>query len=288
MGSMLEPGNYCVAVSGGVDSVVLLHRLVQAYPSASYRFIVAHFDHGVRSDSADDALFVAQLAQDYGLDFETTREELGKNVSEEYARRRRYEFLRRVAKKYKATIVTAHHADDVVETIAINIVRGTGWRGVAVMGSPDIVRPLTQVRKREILSYAKQHALSWHEDSTNATDKYLRNRLRNRLTQLDDDCFWQLLALRDQQLAIKKQIEDEALTIAGCAPYKRHLFIMSDSAAAEEMLRAACIAAGYSPLASQLQRAILAIKTAKAGTKQDIGGGLRLEFTRAEFVVKAV
>lgn len=288
MNTMLKPGTYCVAVSGGVDSVVLLHMLMQVHSNVSHRFVVAHFDHGTRPDSASDAEFVRGLAKQYNLVFEMKREELGKDVSEEYARERRYEFLKSVAKKHHATLITAHHADDIVETIAINVVRGTGWRGLAAVGSQDIIRPLAHMRKQEILQYAKQNKLSWREDSTNATDKYLRNRLRTKLAALSDDTFWQLVALRDHQIMAKQQIESEASRIIGATPYQRHLFIMCGDAAAMELLRAACVAVGHSPLASQLRRGVLAIKTAKAGSRHDVGGGLRLEFTRAEFIVKPV
>ena len=131
---------YVVAVSGGVDSVVLLDMVAQEV--APQRLIVAHFDHGIRPESADDAAFVKSLAKQYGLTFETKREELGANASEELAREHRYAFLRDVAKRYSATIMTAHHADDIIETIAINMTRGTGWRGLAVLDSPGIERPL--------------------------------------------------------------------------------------------------------------------------------------------------
>ena len=283
---MLKPGTYCVAVSGGVDSVALLHMLIQAHSNDSHGFVVAHFDHGTRPDSASDAEFVQGLATQYDLACEVKREELGKDVSEEYARERRYEFLKSAAKKHHATLITAHHADDIVETITINMVRGTGWRGLAAMGSQNVLRPLVHTRKQEILQYAKQNMLSWREDSTNATDKYLRNRLRAQLAALSDDALWQLVALRDHQIATKQQVETEAGHLIGAAPYQRYLFIMCNDAAAMELLRAACVAVGYSPLASQLWRGVLAIKTAKAGSRHDIGGGLRLEFTRAEFIVK--
>jgi tRNA(Ile)-lysidine synthase len=102
---------YIVAVSGGVDSIALLHMLTK---TTDHEIIVAHFDHGIREDSADDAAFVRSLATEYGFPFETLREELGPDTSEETARNRRYEFLRGIAKKYNGQIVTAHHADDVV------------------------------------------------------------------------------------------------------------------------------------------------------------------------------
>ena len=129
---------YVVAVSGGVDSVVLLHQMVQ---DGGSELVVAHFDHGIREDSDLDAQFVRELAQSYRLPCEVRREELGSGASEELARNRRYAFLREVAKKHRATIVTAHHMNDIPETIAINLTRGTGWRGLAVLGS-DVHRPL--------------------------------------------------------------------------------------------------------------------------------------------------
>src|SRR3989344_5293986 len=115
--------NYIVAVSGGVDSVVLLDMLIK---QKEHNLVVAHFDHGIRVDSDADARFVWELAKKYELSFEVRREELGDAASENTARSHRYAFLRDIAKKYSATIVTAHHADDVVETIAINLTRGTG------------------------------------------------------------------------------------------------------------------------------------------------------------------
>jgi len=90
---------YVVAVSGGVDSAVLLDILSK---KPGLDLIVAHFDHGIRDDSKSDAIFVANLAKEYNLPFETKREELGSDVSEEKARDRRYEFLRAVAKKHDA------------------------------------------------------------------------------------------------------------------------------------------------------------------------------------------
>jgi tRNA(Ile)-lysidine synthase len=108
---------------------------------------------------------------------------------------RRYEFLRRVAERHDATIATAHHEDDVVETIAINLTRGTGWRGLAVLNSPDVVRPLLKVKKSQLYEYALKRGLEWVEDETNLTDAYLRNRLRSRLSELSLEERQQVLTL---------------------------------------------------------------------------------------------
>lgn len=194
--------DFVLAVSGGVDSVVLLDMLSKQ----NAKLIVAYFDHGTRVDSASDGEFVRSLAEKYGCSFETRREELGADVSEELARKCRYGFLREISCKHDAQLITAHHADDVIETIAINIIRGTGWRGLASMDS-DILRPLAMMFKSEIINYARQNNLQWREDSTNASDKYLRNRIRKKLADLDEDSKMQLLALWEQQKFLRREID---------------------------------------------------------------------------------
>lgn len=290
--SMLRDENYVIAVSGGVDSVALLGMLVNGnlppttYHPPSTNLIVAHFDHGIRNESADDALFVRDLAAKYNLPFETRRENLGKNASEEKARERRYAFLREVAKKHKATIVTAHHANDVVETIAINLTRGTGWRGLAVLDSVDIWRPLLATSKNELLTYAKQHNLTWHEDATNEDTKYLRNDLRQKLTHLDVQTRELLLLYRNRQVALKKQIDDESALLIGNSPYRRHMFISANHHAALEMLRAVFVReVGQSLTRPQLARALHAVKVYHAGKIFPVSSKIHLTFTKTHFVV---
>lgn len=259
---------YLVAVSGGVDSVVLLDMLVAA---GRHELIVAHFDHGIRPDSASEARFVAALAKKYALPFETKREELGSNASEELARIRRYAFLQEMAKKHDATIATAHHMNDIAETIAINIARGTGWRGVAVLAS-DIYRPLLGLTKKDILAYAKAKKIEWREDSTNASDAYLRNRLRRKLA--DDDTVLQLAALRARQVEIRDEIDKEvAKQISAMnGEYSRYFFTHINSLVAIELLRSLAVRAlGSSLPRPQLERALLAVKTARAGTRFPFG-----------------
>ncbi len=176
----LKPGKYILAVSGGVDSVVLLD-LLSKQPELD--LVVAHFDHGIRFDSDDDGEFVARLAKKYGLVFELGQARLGKNASEETARNARYQFLETARKKYQADdIVTAHHKDDLIETAFINILRGTGPRGLVSLADKDgMKRPLLGFRKKEILAYAQANKLHWREDKTNQEDKYLRNYLRRHV-----------------------------------------------------------------------------------------------------------
>ena len=275
-----------VAVSGGVDSVVLLHQLWRLHPA---QIIIAHFDHGIRDNSSDDALFVQNLARQYNVPCEVAREELGKDASEEVARERRYIFLRRVAAAHGAIIVTAHHADDVVETIAINLQRGTGWRGLAVLDSPDVLRPLIHLSKQQLYEYADRYNLQWREDSTNASDRYLRNRVRHDLADgIDDDTRLQLRALRETQRALKALIDHEVgVILRSDSSYSRHFFSQIDDGTAGELLRGACIRLfGIAPHRLQRERALIAIKTMQAGKTYQVGEGISLQFTKQHFSIQ--
>ena len=274
-----------VAVSGGVDSVVLLDKLVA---SREHELIVAHFDHGIRADSAADARFVGELAQSYGLVYETKREELGEGAGELVARERRYAFLRYLAENYDAKIVTAHHQDDVLETIAINLVRGTNWRGLAVFGdNPGVLRPLLDSTKQEIYDYAVKNNLEWVEDETNQTDKYLRNRLRRKLGSYPADKKQTLLGAWRSQLKLRRDIEQEveAFISPEDEEYSRYLFINIDDTVALELLRSATSLAITYP---QAERGLLAIKTYPAGTSFQLGGGVELSFKLRTFTVKTL
>lgn len=280
---------YIVAVSGGVDSVVLLDKLAK---HGGARLVVAHFDHGIREDSADDARFVGELAKHYGLEFETRREELGAGASEALARERRYQFLRDVADQYdNASIVTAHHADDVVETIAINMTRGTGWRGLAVLDS-ELIRPLLAIPKRVLVDYARQHDLVWHEDSTNKDMVYLRNELRDRIAKrLSDEDVRQIHSLWRSQLELKRTIDKEVeeLLASSSHDYSRYFFVSIDTTSALELLRAVCQREiGVSPTIPQRERALHAIKTLQPGKIFEVGGGIRIMCQLASFSIQKV
>lgn len=169
-----------MAVSGGVDSMALLHLLKER---ASTNLIVAHFDHGIRANSAEDRRLVQQIAESYGLPFVYDEGELGPDASEAKAREARYNFLRKVVKASGAkAIITAHHQDDVLETAIINLLRGTGRKGLSSLASKkDVLRPLLSVPKKELIKYAKEHKLKWSEDPTNLQTEYLRNYIRLKL-----------------------------------------------------------------------------------------------------------
>lgn len=202
----LSSGKYVVAVSGGVDSVVLLDLLTK---QKDLELVVAHFDHGIRKESVADREFVAKLSQKYALPFEFAEGKLGVKASEEEARKRRYEFLQHIRRKYSAdAIVAAHHQDDVIETICINLLRGTGRMGLSSLKSlGDVKRPLLNTSKEELIKYAKNNNLAWHEDQTNQSTDYLRNWLRhkilNKLSNEQREAFIKLYenaSLRNEEL----------------------------------------------------------------------------------------
>jgi tRNA(Ile)-lysidine synthetase-like protein len=176
----VKPGKYIVAVSGGVDSVVLLNLLAKL---SDLKLTVAHFDHGIREDSALDRQFVQSLADEYDLPFVYIEGELGSNTSEAVAREARYSFLKGAQSATQAdAIITAHHQDDLLETAILNMLRGTGRRGLSSLQSrPDIIRPLLGRPKSELEAYARANGLKWREDPSNHDTRYQRNYVRHNI-----------------------------------------------------------------------------------------------------------
>lgn len=173
----VKPGKYVVAVSGGVDSMVLLDVLSK---DNQLKLVVAHFDHGIRQDSYLDAELVRQTAKKLNLKFELAKGNLGESASEDEARQARYKFLDQARTTNKADgIITAHQQDDVIETAIINVLRGTGPKGLgSLVLSEKITRPLLNVSKADIKDYAVKHKILWREDVTNEDTRYLRNYVR--------------------------------------------------------------------------------------------------------------
>jgi tRNA(Ile)-lysidine synthase len=176
----IEPGTYVVAVSGGVDSMALLDLLRH---KPGLKLIVAHYDHGIREVSELDRRFVQEAAMRHKLPFVYDKGNLGYGTSEEIARKARYDFLHRIRQASNArSIITAHHEDDLLETALLNLLRGTGRRGLTSLQSTDnILRPLLHVPKAELIAYARQKNLPWREDSTNIDQRYTRNAIRHQL-----------------------------------------------------------------------------------------------------------
>lgn len=214
------PGKYIVAVSGGIDSVALLDMLVD---KDEYELIVAHVDHGVRQDSAQDLELVRGLAKKYKLYIVYTKYNFTNDTPESELRKARYEFLFDKMQELGArAVLTAHHANDLLETSILNIRRGTDRYGAAGgMSREGITRPLINVTKEALVNYAQEHHLEWHEDSTNLDVKYARNKVRHEVIPKIDTVAYrqhleqlaQLNASIDDQLKELVSISEGTITI---------------------------------------------------------------------------
>lgn len=204
---------YLLAVSGGVDSVVMLDEMSRIHDRNE--LVVVHFDHGMQIDSWHAAKFTERLAQKYGTEFIAGSEQLG-DVSENTARQARWGFLRSVQKQQGGAICTAHHLDDVLETMLLNLQRGTGWRGLASLRETETVkRPLLELTKSQIRNIALKRRLEWIEDESNQSDKYARNRLRyGLLSRTSPSQKEQLQKINRQLVELRPHIEDQLRFLA--------------------------------------------------------------------------
>lgn len=187
-----------VGVSGGADSLALLHALSRLL--ASEQLIVAHLDHKLRPTSTDDAQQVAELAANLGVRFHRDEVDVAALASangwsiEEAGRKARYRFLAQLAlREDTAVVVVGHHADDQAETVLMHMLRGSGLAGLRGMqpfgrlpDAPDVwlLRPLLRVSRADILSYCEENALQPTFDETNLDRDFLRNRIRHELLPL--------------------------------------------------------------------------------------------------------
>ena len=275
-----------VAVSGGVDSVVLLD-LMRRY--GRRELVVAHFDHGIRAESAADARFVAALADRYQLPFYGERQELGAQANEAVARARRYDFLQRVAGQLDGVVATAHHQEDIIETVAINLQRGSRWRGLSGMSDWQIVRPLKGWTKQRIYEYATKHRLEWVEDETNSSQQYVRNQLRGLLYQrLDDDERQAVYELWQRQRSLRREIEGELEKFDEQMSSRYFLTQIEETLASELLYYFVLRQTGVSLLRRQLAQALMAIKTGRAGTIWQIGGGAVMKLTQRSVIIERV
>lgn len=268
MNISLKPGKYTLAVSGGVDSVALLHLL------RKQQIVVAHFDHGIRQNSLDDRIFVEELAAKYQLPFFYGEGKLGPVASEATAREARYKFLREIINQTKSdAVVTAHHQDDVIETTLINLLRGTKIKGLSSLKSDgDIVRPLLDFSKAEIIKYANSQGLAWREDPTNQDQKYLRNYVRqNLMPRLTKNQRQDILKIIKSSAKTSSQIfsiMDKILPKNG--RINRSTFINLPHSVAGELLASWLRANQLEIHEKTIERLVIGLKTGRNNTLLDI------------------
>ena len=175
-----------IGCSGGIDSMALLHMLLELRKTMSLSLICAHVNHNVRKESQEEFTFVRDFCRDHDVVFEGMMiEKYGDDNFHNEARNIRYHFFEEVVQKYQANyLVTAHHADDLMETILMRLVRGStlkGYAGFEKVVEKDhylLVRPLIMYTKEELIDYVRRHHVPYREDSSNHKMNYTRNRYR--------------------------------------------------------------------------------------------------------------
>ena len=178
-----------VGVSAGPDSMALLHILKELRKKIGYKIVVAHINHNIREESKEEAEFLRNYCNENNIPFEMmVITEYGDDNFHNEARNIRYNFYDELINKYGANyLMTGHHADDLMETILMRIVRGSTLRGysgfsdVVNMGNYKIVRPLISVTKQELEDFDKENDVPYRIDESNFKDKYTRNRYRKNV-----------------------------------------------------------------------------------------------------------
>lgn len=210
-----------LTVSGGIDSVVMC----ELFHQAKFNFGIAHCNFNLRNNESDeDETFVEALAEHYhvsshNISFDTKNFATKKKLSIQVAARQlRYDWFEEVRKQFNYRyIATAHHRDDSIETFFINLIRGTGITGLHGILSKHgyIIRPLLFTNKEEVLLFAKKNKLKHREDSSNASDKYVRNKIRHHLIPLlkelnpdiENTIAEDIERLREVEIILKNEIE---------------------------------------------------------------------------------
>lgn len=281
---------YLLAVSGGVDSMVLF----DIYKKSNV--VVAHFNHKLRPSAEKDEEFVKRICQENNVRCEVGYLKASGKVSEEKARSARYEFLENVRKKLEkesgdsVQILTAHHLDDLSETVAINLIRGTRWRGLSPFSS-EVSRPFIQdgdvlkpESKADILTYAARNKISFRQDPTNFEPDFLRNRVREKLSTLEPEEHFKLnqeiKKLWIRQTEIRVEISKVISEMVDLEKFKedgvisRAIFQDLDEDVSLEILRQLLELRGISLTGPKLLDFLNAIKTYSSEKKFNLPGDL--------------
>ncbi len=191
---MAEAGDCIVAgVSGGADSVCMLHLLVRLQREIPFRLAVVHVNHGLRAEAGEDAVFVEKLCGDLRIPFYLREVDMAGYAAahrlsgEEAGRLLRYRAFQEVLEEIKSgdrgRIAVAHNADDRAETMLFHMFRGSGLKGLSSIRPvrESIIRPLLCVSREQIEAYLRKERLDWREDATNGEDVYARNKIRHHI-----------------------------------------------------------------------------------------------------------
>ncbi len=224
--------HFVLACSGGVDSMVLADQLVKTLPNPQMQIELVYIDHNQRTikERKKDFDVVLNFALTHALICVKVDLKIPKKSSEDLMRKKRYEILTKFAAQNGSILLTAHHKDDVLESILFRLMRGSHpetIQSIAAIQEFEIpktkkkvmlIRPLLEMSKKEIYQYAKKAKLEWTEDSTNQSNQYARNRIRNELIPLLEQIrsnashqiydFFQILIRQNQKRAhLTKQVD---------------------------------------------------------------------------------
>lgn len=308
---MLKPGDVIVvAVSGGPDSICLLSLLHELSGELGISLHVAHLDHMFRGkESAEEALFVKNVAEKLGIPATIEKRDVPgfckeRGVSpQEGARTVRYQFLQEVAKKTNATrIATGHTADDQGETFLMRLIRGAGPGALSSIPPirENIIRPLIETTRDEIMAYLKENGIDFRTDPSNAKPIYTRNRIRLSLLpvlkefnpKVVEALAAEAALLRDENEAVEIAIseitsrtlhrENDTVTIT------REPFLALPKAFQRKLFRKAVDLAGIDPsLLSmvQIEKTLLFIATAQTGRRLELLHGVCVEREYEKFIL---
>lgn len=269
--------------------MVMLDLLAQKFPKLE--LLIAHFDHGIRENSGEDAEFVRRQAKEYDIEAVIEKKSLGEHASEEQARTVRYEFLKRVAAEAGGEVYTAHHLDDLVGSVAINLIRGTGWRGLAVLNTVGIRRPFLEnyielgfekpPAKKDLLRYAGEHNLHFREDQSNSSDEYLRNRLYHQVNNFDEKMG--VFKLWQKQVELRSEIDALIAETLPLGKWQRDWVKKMPEEIALEMLRAGLLKKDIKATRPQLRDFLKAIREYAPGKYFNLPGDRMVRINRDDF-----
>jgi tRNA(Ile)-lysidine synthase len=287
----LPSGPALVAVSGGLDSIVLLD-LLHRTEHAGRELVVAHADHGIHAGSASVARSVADFAAGLGLRCEVERLELGAGAGETSAREARYRWLFALRERLGAALVfTAHHADDQAETVLMRALEGSGPAGLAGIAAVRgvLIRPLLPFHRRDLARYARERDLPVWVDPANSDPAHLRSwvrcdllpAVRKRLPEVDDRLRRlsaqaareraALEAVLDLLPGLEPRAEEGGISVAA-APLAAY-----DSALAQTVIMAAARRSGFPMGPGRAARAWRLALSGVSGREVALGGGWRAE-----------
>ncbi|PKM77532.1 MAG: tRNA lysidine(34) synthetase TilS [Firmicutes bacterium HGW-Firmicutes-15] len=219
--NLIGPGELViVGVSGGPDSMALLHLLKELAPSMQFEVLAAHLNHGLRAEAEAEELFVKEKCKAWGIDCYSRSVSIAdlarvqKTTLEDTGRNARYQYFNELRELTGAQLIaTAHHYDDVAETVLLHLLRGSGIKGLRgiLPRSGNLIRPLIMASKEELLNYLEARGIDYCLDQSNDDSVYLRNRIRHGLIPYMQKEFNPRIVGKLNQLALIARDENEAL-----------------------------------------------------------------------------